>query len=255
MASIVAQRLVAQTVTPNLINGVFIIDKTNHYNVTNNNNANGNSNQNNNNNSSNNDDDEQDGNGLITGYGVAAYFTNTPSSAIATTAFSKAGNVKFNDESLDYNSTKKFYSKTEDDDDAITEQHWKVSGFNTIPAMNFIYSGTFPSFNINQTMVGNTLKKTDTLFVSINNILNADSIRITVNDNNNASNKHYIALQAPNYANKYYLTPSMFSPLVIGTNAVVKIEAINYNYQTVAGKKYLFRNMFSFVKTGITIIN
>ena len=32
-----------------------------------------------------------------------------------------------------------------------------------------------------------------------------------------------------------------FSPLLVGTNAVVKIEAINYNYQTVAGKKYLFR--------------
>ena len=46
-----------------------------------------------------------------------------------------------------------------------------------------------------------------------------------------------------------------FSPLLVVTNAVVKIEAINYNYQTVAGKKYLFRNMFSFVKTGVTIIN
>ena len=47
----------------------------------------------------------------------------------------------------------------------------------------------------------------------------------------------------------------MFNPLVIGANAVIKIEAINYNYQTVAGKKYLFKNSFSFVKAGVTIIN
>ena len=47
----------------------------------------------------------------------------------------------------------------------------------------------------------------------------------------------------------------MFNPLVAGGNAVIKVEAISYNYQTVAGKKYLFKNSFSFVKTGVTIIN
>ncbi len=234
IAMIIAMRIVAQTPSPNLINGVFIIDKTNYYN---NSTCNTNS------------------NALITGYGTAAYFTYTPSLTIPTTAFSKAGNVKFNEEPLNYDNVKKFYSDTEDEDDNFTQQHWKVSGYGVIPNMNFLYNGTFPSFTINQSMVGSTLKKSDTLFVVINNIQHADSIRITVNDNNNASSPHYIALQAPNYANKYYLTPSMFNPLVIGANAVVKIEAINYNYQTVAGKKYLFRNMFSFVKTGVTIIN
>ncbi len=235
IATIVAIRLVAQTASPNLINGVFIIDKTNHY--------------------------KNNSTVLIANYGTAAYFTYTPSLTIPTTAFSKVGNVKFNDEDLEYNSTKKFYSfsqEEEDDDDEnvnFTQQHWKVTGYSAIPSMNFIFGGVFPSFTINQSMVGSTLKKSDTLFVAINNIQHADSIRITVNDNNNASSPHYIALQAPNYANTYYLTPSMFNPLLIGTNAVVKIEAINYNYQTVAGKKYLFRNMFSFVKTGITIIN
>lgn len=233
MATIVAMRLVAQTASPNLINGVFIIDKTNHYNNSNNCNN----------------------NLLITGYGMAAYFTYTPSLTIPTTVFSKAGNVKFNNEPLNYDNVKKFYSDTEDSDDNFTEQHWKVSGHDAIPNMNFLYNGVFPSFTINQSMVSNTLKKSDTLFITINNIQHADSIRININDNNNATNKHYIALQAPNYSNKYYLTPSMFSPLLVGTNAVVKIEAINYNYQTVAGKKYLFRNMFSFVKAGITIIN
>ena len=241
IATIVAMRLVAQTVTPNLINGVFIIDKTNHYSITSNANSN--------------DNDDNDENGLITGYGAAAYFTYTPGLTIPTTAFSKAGNVKFNNEPLHYDNVKKFYSETEDDDDNFTEQHWKVSGHDAIPNMNFLYNGAFPSFTINQSMVSNTLKKSDTLFITINNIQHADSIRININDNNNATNKHYIALQAPNYSNKYYLTPSMFSPLLVGTNAVVKIEAINYNYQTVAGKKYLFRNMFSFVKAGITIIN
>ena len=230
VATIVAVRLVAQTASTNLINGVFIIDKTNHYNNSN--------------------------NLLIKGYGTAAYFIYTPSLTIPTTAFCKAGNVKFNEEPLNYDNVKKFYSDTEeDDDDDFTEQHWKVSGHDVIPNMNFIYNGTLPSFNISQTMVGTTLKKSDTLVVTINNIQHADSIRITVNDNNNASSPHYIALQAPNYANKYYLTPTMFNPLVSGGNSVIKVEAINYNYQTVAGKKYLFKNSFSFVKTGVTIIN
>ena len=60
-------------------------------------------------------------------------------------------------------------------------------------------------------------------------------------------------MQAPNYTIKYYLTPIMFNPLVVGGNSVIKVEAINYNYQTVAGKKYLFKNSFSFVKEGVII--
>lgn len=227
LAILVSFRIIAQTTSSKLINGVFIINKNIYYNAS----------------------------CMKTDYGAAAYFTYTPTLVIPTTAFDKAGNVKFNDEDLDYNNSKKFYSEEEVEVDDFTQQHWKVSGRNTIPKMNFIYNGTLPSFNVSQIMVKDTLKKSDSLFVIINNIQHADSIRITINDNNSSPTKHYIALQAPNYANKYYLTPRMFNPLLIGGNSVIKVEAISYNYQTVAGKKYLFKNSFSFVKTGVTIIN
>lgn len=225
VATLVSVKIIAQTASPNLINGVFIINKNTYYNAS----------------------------IMKTEYGAAAYFTYTPSLAIPTTAFDNAGNVNFNNKSLEYDNTKKFYSEGKVDD--FTEQHWKVSGHNTIPNMNFIYNGTLPSFNVSETMVKDTLKKSDSLFVIINNVQHADSIRITISDNNLATTPHYIVLQAPNYANKYYLTPAMFNPLLVGDNSVIKVEAISYNYQTVAGKKYLFKNSFSFVKAGVTIIN
>ncbi len=214
----------------NLINGVFIVNKSSYYNA-----QNCNSNQ------------------LQTNTGVAAYFTYTPSLNIQPSAIDKAGNVKFNNNPLNYDNVKKYY--TENTTNTYTQQNWKVSGHNVIPNMNFNYNGVLPNFNINVNLVNDTLKKSDTLFINLTNIQTTDSIIISVSDNNNMPTPHRIALVAPNYANTYYLPPTLFATLITGPSAVIKIEAVNYNYQTISGKRYLFRNIFNYTKAGIRIIN
>lgn len=214
----------------NLINGVFIVNKSSYYNAQN-----------------------CGFNQLQTNIGVAAYFTYTPSINIQPSVFSKAGNVKFNNNPLNYDNAKKYY--TENTTCSYTHQNWKVSGHNVIPNMNFNYNGILPNFNINANLINDTLKKSDTLFINLTNIQTADSIIISVNDNNNLPTPHRIALVTPNYANTYYLPPTLFTSLITGPNAVIKIEAVNYNYQTISGKRYLFRNIFNYTKAGIRIIN
>lgn len=216
--------------TANLINGVFVVNQTKYYDA-----AGCNSNQ------------------LKTVNNIAAYFTYTPSAYIKPSDFNKAGNVKFNNNPLDYNNSGKFYSETEVNN--ISQQNWKVSGHSTIPNMNFIYNGILPNFTINQSFINDTLKKSDTLFIHINNIQNTDSIMIRISDNQQLSSQHHVALLAPNYSNTYYLPPTIFGPLVIGPKAVITIDAIKYNYQTVSGKRFLFRNIYSYVRTDVKIIN
>ena len=135
-------------------------------------------------------------------------------------------------------------------------KHWKVFSQNqAIPTLNFIYNGTLPTFSISNTMIRDTLKKSDTLFLTINNLQNADSIRITFADNEQLQTRHYATFVAPNYTNNYYIKPSIFSPLVAGPRAFIKIDVVNYSYQTIGGKQFLFRNIASFTKTKIRIIN
>lgn len=193
-------------------------------------------------------------NQLKTTNSVAAYFTYDAKGNIKPSDFCKAGNVKFNNNPLDYENNLKYYAENEVTSD-INQQNWKVSGHNTIPNMNFIYNGTLPNFDINQSLVKDTLRKSDTLFFQINNIQNADSVRITFSDNDQASNTHYAAMISPNYSNFYYVIPQVFEQLTSSTKGVIKIDAINYNYQTIAGKRYLFRNIYSYAKSNIKIVN
>lgn len=168
--------LQAQDDSGRLISGVFSISQQNYYNP--------NSTQ------------------LEVNRAVSAYFTYTPALNIKTTDFQKAGNVKFNNNPLQYDNSKKHY--TENTTPNITTQNWKVSGHaGIIPNMNFNYNGTLPSFNVSTNIISTTIKKTDTLFITLNNIQNADSICVTINDDNNSSNKHYVVFQAPNYSNNF----------------------------------------------------
>lgn len=227
---ILGVKIFAQIPGSNLINGVFIVNQTKYYDALN-----------------------CSFNQLKTTNGIAAYFTYAPTAVITSSICDKAGNVKFNNAPLDYNDYSKFYSETEVP--SINQQNWKVSGHSTIPNMNFMYNGILPSFTVNQNLVKDTLKKSDTLFIHINNILNADSIMIRISDDQQLSQQHHVALQAPNYSNTYYLPPIIFTPLMIGPRAVVTIDAINYNYQTISGKRYLFRNIYSYVRANVKIIN
>lgn len=227
---LISVKLISQNTTNNLINGVFILSQSKYYTP-----INCNYNQ------------------LKTENSVAAYFTYTPTLYISTNQFEKAGNVKFNNAPLDYDNIKKYYNKTEILD--ISQQNWKVSGHSVIPNMNFLYNGTLPNFIINENLINDTLKKSDTLFIHINSILNADSIYISIDDDQQLSLSHHVALKAPNYSNTYYLPPSIFTTLVNGPRSVITIEAINYNYQTISGKLYLFRNIFSYVRANVKIIN
>lgn len=227
---ILSVKIYAQTPANHLINGVFIVNQNKYYDA-----VNCNFNQ------------------LKTANNIAAYFTYTPTANIPVSAFSKAGNVKFNNKPLNYNNNDKFYSETETS--SINQQNWKVSGHNVIPNMNFIFNGIMPSFNINQNLLPDTLKKSDTLFVNFSAIQNADSITIRVTDNNQNSQPKTIALMAPNYSNTYYLPPTLFTLLSCGPKSTITIDAIKYSYQTVAGKQYLFRNIYSFVRADVKIIN
>ncbi len=225
----ITARLFSQTISP-LINGVFIVNQTKYY-----------------------DKLSTTPSTLKINNGVAAYFSATPKNDIATTDFVNAGNVKFNEKPLT-KATQNFYSDNEIT--SIDSKNWKVSGHSgVVTNMNFIYNGTLPNFDYSNQLIADTIKKSDTLFVTINNIQNADTIQIRFADDNQLASQHHVAYKAPNYANRYYLPPFIFSPLVVGPRAVVTVEAINYTYQTIGGKQYLFRNIFSFVKNGITLIN
>jgi hypothetical protein len=202
---------------------------------------------------------------------IIAYFSNNSVLSIDLNNLDKINWVKFNNIKLKNNGQKKFYSKTEktgnanhSDDDENDEEcnlinfnskHWIVKGKNTIPDMNFIYNGTLPTFSISNTMLRDTLKRSDTLFITINNLQNADSIRVFFADNDQQTTRHYADFVAPNYTNNYYIIPSVFASLVAGSRGLIKIEAVNYTYQTIAGKQFLFRNIYSFTKPNIRIIN
>ena len=211
----------------NLISGVFYVSHTKYY------------------------QENCNANQLKTAFNVAAYFSNTPSNNITSDLFCKAGNVKFNNNPLNYNNSKKYYTETEVS--SINQQQWKVSGHSNIPNMNFIFNGIQPSFNISENLIKDTLKKGDTLFITLNNIQNADSIMISITDDSQQQSPHHVALIAPNYTNTYYLPPLLFATLINGPRAVISIEAIKYKYQTVSNKRFLFRNMYSFVKSNIII--
>lgn len=222
-------KLYAQT-TDSLINGVFIINQTKYIDLP-----------------------QTNCNQVKTTNSVAAYFTYQPTKKIVFDNFEKAGNVKFNNNPLNYNKDKKFYSEV--NVASIESKNWKISGHKDIPNMNFMYNGNLPSFTINANVVGNSIKKNDTLIITLNNIQLADSISIRVTEDNRLPQKKTVYFLSPNYSNTYYLPPNLLSSLSIGPRALIEIEAISYKYQTVAGKKYLFKNSFTFVKTGLTITN
>ncbi len=202
---------------------------------------------------------------------VAAYFSYNSVLQIQANALDKVTSVKFNGIKLKQNTQKKLYSKSEkvdnsnhDDEDENDEEcnalnfnskHWVIKGKNEIPDMNFMYNGILPSFDAQTIILKDTLKKTDTLFITINNIQNADSILISFADDDQLSTRHFCAFQAPNYSNTYYIPPSVFNPLAIGPRGFIQVKAINYNYQTIAGKQFLFRNIFNFVRQNVRIIN
>jgi len=190
---------------------------------------------------------------LITDNSVAAYFTYTSSDNISFDDCDSAGIVQFNGGDLFYDDDLRFYANNSVSN--IGTQGWTVSGKNQIPGMNFVYSGSMPAFDVGNNLINDTLVKSDTLFVTLNNIQNTDSINIVFWDDLQGASINKAVFKAPNYTNSYYIVPSVYDDLQTGSRACIKIEAINYSYQTISGKQFLFRNIYGFARNNISIVN
>ncbi len=190
---------------------------------------------------------------LSTNNSVAAYFTYTPSAAIFMEVRNSAGSLQFNNTNLNYDTLGKFYSHTSLS--SLDTQSWTVAGAGEIDEMDFEYEGSIPTFSIHAQLLGDTLKKSDTLFITIDNIQETDSITIFFSDNPNGNTVNTAIFKAPNYTNTYYIIPSVFENLQVGSNAYMKIEASNYSYQTISDKQFLFRNIYCYTRSKITVVN
>lgn len=207
---------------------------------------------------------------------ATAYFSNTPVAVVSASLFTKAGDIKLNDKKVKYNNNDNFYAtkikkhNNDPDDDpnefcnttTMEPMHWKVKGSGNIPEMNFIYGASFPEFN-NSQILPSSIKLTDTLFITLNSVSLADSIRINIFDNyfNTESRKYirvildYNSISVYNGNRVIYIPPALLIPLAAGGNSYISIEAVKANYQTVAGKKFLFNTITSIIKPVITITN
>ncbi|MCA0431579.1 MAG: hypothetical protein LCH32_13865 [Bacteroidetes bacterium] len=239
-----ASTMFAQDTNTVLISGVFIHDKGTYYEQ----------NQNKTNNS------------------VVCYFVQTPTTSINLNAIDKVNWVRYNGVKLKYNGSSKIYSKRQkvnnnsnhDDDNEndnecntlnFSLKNWIVKGKNYIPDMNFNYNGVAPNISFVPNLLPDSLKKSDTLKISIGNITNCDSIIVTIADSDQLSNRHFVAFKSPNYTSELKINPSIFSPLIQGNRGFIKIELVSYNTQVVAGKNYSFIDKCSYTKPNIQIIN
>lgn len=193
------------------------------------------------------------GSSLVTNNSVAAYLSPAPAETILFSDCDSAGTLQFNGDNLIYDHDSKFYSNNTVT--TIVTKNWSVSGNNSMPAMNFAYTGSMPAFDLVTNLINDTLVKSDTLFITLSNIQHTDSISILFSDNLMGSSINRVLFRAPNHSNNYYVIPTVFSPLQTGTGAFIKIEAINYSYQTISGKQYLFRHIYSFARNNIIIVN
>ncbi len=205
--------------------------------------------------------------------GIAAYFFEQPSSPLSFGQSEKVNWVKFNNIKLkEKNSTYTIYAKSEkvntnvnhNDNDGSDEEcntmafatkNWTIKGKKSTPDMNFIYAGQLPIFDVNSNLLRDTLKKSDTLFVTINNVSSTDSIVFKFVDRLTSTNQNIILYKVPNYTNTYSIPPSALASLSTGFIGYITIEAFNQNYQVIQNKTYLFKNSFTFTKTGIVIKN
>jgi len=213
--------IVAQT--NDSINGIFFIDKTNYLDSL---------------------------NAMTVNNGAAVYFSENAVVNINLDSLSKAAVVKFNEQNLSWDDDLKYYSGVGIED--LATKNWDISGQNSIPAMNFSYLGDLPDFNLGTLSLMDTLSLSDTLYITIGDIQKTDSVQILITDQ---SEQHRVALVSPYYTDKYYITPSALANLSTGPQASIKIEAINYSYQTISDKRYLFKSKFSYLKYNVVIVN
>lgn len=191
---------------------------------------------------------------LVKNKSVSAYFSQSSSPQILLPSRDSAGVIKFDDQSLSYNNTFKFYANN-DLDVTNTLVKWEVSGNGSIPAMNFEYNGVMPSFDVSDTLIIDTLIKTDTMvFIRLSNLSNADSVSIEMYDDSLGTILHRVIMLAPNFTDTYYIPAQVFQTLKAGLRAIIKVEAINYTYQTISDKQFLFRNTFAFARYRIPIV-
>ena len=138
--------------------------------------------------------------------------------------------------------------------DTSAIMHWQVSGNGSIPAMNFYYEGVKPKFQINRKIFNDTLKLSDTLKINFDGLSNVDSVLVELFDEDNGQIQHRSNFMSPNYSNSYYIVLAIFSNFSPGLRAIINVQVINYSYQTISGKQFLFRNVFGFTKYRIPIM-
>lgn len=185
--------------------------------------------------------------------GVAAYFCHPPTSSPDFQNLTGAGKVAFNNGDLTKDPTVGAYSGV--GISSFSEKKWDVEGSTYIPQMSFSYDGELPGFNFNAMQLADTIHRDDTLFIDIPDIHEADSICIRVIENPEDASTYRVEMIAPNYTNRYYIVPEALANLGLSVHGALKIEAVNYSYQTVEGKLFLFRNIYSYIKHNIVIAN
>lgn len=192
---------------------------------------------------------------LLSNKSVACYFTPTPVKKIFMENRISADDVHFNSELLDFNSTEKYYSHNDVTD--IAQKHWEVRGDSVIPAMDFYYEGLMPSFEITEELINDTINLSDTLKLNLTQVANSDSIYVSFFEDSLGTVIRTVGFMAPAindslFSSIYDIVPSVLESFNQANRLVIKVETINYTYQTLYNRQYfLFRNSYSYSKPRI----
>lgn len=202
---------------------------------------------------------------------ASAYFNSQAVAVVNPNLGLNAGNIKVNNTALQLFSNNIYGDITNTID--FGDQHWIVTGGSSIPAMDFITTQPLPIFKIAtsgnpqaKVAKNDTLDKSDTLYVNIEDLKYADSLTVSIIDGYGAENDSLLAnggsgnngrvflnFQFSTNGNELQIPPSMMNSLHVGPKAVVIIKAHNYTIQNIQGQNFLFKNYYTLGEANIYI--
>ncbi len=205
---------------------------------------------------------------------ASAYFNTTAAVKVDPNLGINAGNIKINNTALQLFNGKIYGDVT--NAIVLTEQHWVVNGGGSIPSMDFTTTQSFPEFSLYtpvnplaRVIKNDTLYKSDTLYVDLENINYADSLTVSIIDGYGAGNDSLLTNGGTGNNGKVILdfrfpvsgggslaiASALLQTLHTGPKAIVIVQAHNTTVQNINSKNYLFRNSYSIGEANIYIKN
>jgi hypothetical protein len=193
-------------------------------------------------------------NGAVTTLKTAnAYFAYNAATYIDPADYASVGNVQLNQSALVYDQSSSSYADTTLAL-PLDSMAWDIAGNQNFPGLSFTYSGGFPSGQLLQNLP-DTLKKSDTLHLDFSGLTAVDSIYINVWDSADSLDRKFVQFKYGVNSASIDLTPDVLLLLRTGGKAFFSVELVNYQYQAILDRKYLFCNHQNFIKPSIYIAN